>query len=368
MKRPSPFVYWAQNDSTIFLRVDLRNVRQHNVAIIEEGIEVSATGLGGQGKETNYHFTIEFFLPVNPDESVYEVRETDIRINIRKKDQDWWPRLLYEQKKLPWLKIDFDRWQGDDESEEEEEGLNQDVSSQDCLRNKYPDVFKQLQKDELGYITESKRKIYLFCYNLFMFCGFLYVSAVLNLRYMKLGEDFIPEAYATVGKIMIMLHLFMFLEVLHPMFGYTKGSVLEAFLQVFGRNFVILALIESEERIQEKPVVFYLFFIYSIIELVRYPYYMLRVYDIDVGLITWLRYTAWIPLYPAGFVCEGVIMLRNIPYFEETEKFFPGPAQPIQSCISFSYLAQALPSVPLFPNAVHNDEPHVPAALQEAQS
>ena len=25
--------------------------------------------------------------------------------------------------------------------------------------------------------------------------------------------------------------------------------------------------------------------------------------------------------YPAGFVCEGVIMLRNIPYFEETMTF-----------------------------------------------
>ena len=34
-----------------------------------------------------------------------------------------------------------------------------------------------------------------------------------------------------------------------------------------------------------------------------------------------LRYTAWIPLYPAGFVCEGVIILRNIPYFEETGLF-----------------------------------------------
>lgn len=29
----------------------------------------------------------------------------------------------------------------------------------------------------------------------------------------------------------------------------------------------------------------------------------------------------WIPLYPAGFVCEGVIFLRNIPYFEETKTF-----------------------------------------------
>ena len=37
--------------------------------------------------------------------------------------------------------------------------------------------------------------------------------------------------------------------------------------------------------------------------------------------ISTFRYTLWIPLYPLGFICEGVIALRDIPYFEETEKF-----------------------------------------------
>lgn len=40
-----------------------------------------------------------------------------------------------------------------------------------------------------------------------------------------------------------------------------------------------------------------------------------------VGLLTWLRYTIWMPLYPAGVICEGTIILRNIPYFEETQRF-----------------------------------------------
>ena len=53
---------------------------------------------------------IEFFLPVDVDESSYEVRDREIRIAVKKKEADWWPRLLYEQQKLPWLKIDFDRW------------------------------------------------------------------------------------------------------------------------------------------------------------------------------------------------------------------------------------------------------------------
>ena len=38
-----------------------------------------------------------------------------------------------------------------------------------------------------------------------------------------------------------------------------------------------------------------------------------------------VRYTLWIPLYPLGFICEGVIALRNIPYFEETDRFVNKP-------------------------------------------
>ena len=57
-----------------------------------------------------------------------------------------------------------------------------DLTSADFLRTKYPEVYKRLQKDELGFISESKKKMYLFCYNLFMFCGFLLVAAVLGLK------------------------------------------------------------------------------------------------------------------------------------------------------------------------------------------
>ena len=41
----------------------------------------------------------------------------------------------------------------------------------------------------------------------------------------------------------------------------------------------------------------------------------------NYGNLRVCRYTIWVPLYPIGFICEGVIALRNIPYFEETEQF-----------------------------------------------
>jgi len=58
-----------------------------------------------------------------------------------------------------------------------------------------------------------------------MFVGFLYVISAICLRYASQGEAFIPDTYATVGNAMKMLHLFMFLEVLHPFFGYTKVRI-----------------------------------------------------------------------------------------------------------------------------------------------
>ena len=82
----------------------------------------------------------------------------------------------------------------------------------------------------------------------------------------------------------------MFLEVLHPLFGYTKGSAIKNLAIVGARNFVIFVLIESEERMHEKPVVFYLMVVYSALEIVRYPYYLLRVYDVEVNNVLTITY------------------------------------------------------------------------------
>lgn len=44
----------------------------------------------------------------------------------------------------------------------------------------------------------------------------------------------------------------------------------------------------------------------------RYPYYILQVYKFDIDFLTWLRYSIWIPLYPLGILCEGIVILRYV--------------------------------------------------------
>lgn len=187
---------------------------------------------------------------------------------------------------------------------------------------------------------ENFKKVYLTFYNLFMFIGFLYIICVLIIRYAKDDVKFIQETYKTVGPIMGFLTLLQFLEVMHPIFGYVKGGALMPFMQIFGRALILFVMLEHEPRIQVMPVVFYLFVVWSAIEVIRYiylsiklfflnyllifyryPFYISHLYKKNIGLLTWLRYTAWIPLYPLGFLCESVIVFRNLIFIEQSGKW-----------------------------------------------
>lgn len=185
----------------------------------------------------------------------------------------------------------------------------------------YPGVHDNLQKEEYGYRKEQGKTVYLVLYNLFQFVGFLYILTVIGIRYYRDGTESIPGTYASVGNAFKFWQLLMYLEAMHPIFRYTKGSAVVPFFQVTARCFVLFLMIDVEGRMQTKPVVFYLFIVWSLIEVFRYPYYISTLLKCPVHILTWLRYSLWIPLIPMGVFCESVVILRNIPYFEETKRF-----------------------------------------------
>ncbi|CAG4934822.1 unnamed protein product [Colias eurytheme] len=323
---PSPFVYWAQTPKQVSLKIDLRNAEDPDVEVIDNKIRLAAQGVGAHGI-CKYEFSLDLYSPIKPDKdgeqnTTVKVYENRIEVLLQKEEQGWWPRLTAQPQKPAWLKINFDLWKTEDDLEEPSEEETRDVMKD------YPGMYDQVHKEELGYrkemtpaITEDYKKVYLIIYNLFQFIGFTYVLSVMGVRYAKLEYDSVPDTYEHVGSAMKFLQLMMFLEVMHPLFGYTKGSPLVAFLQIGGRAFVLFAMIESEPRMQTKPVVFYLFAMWSLIEVVRYPFYIAQLYNKNFYFLTWLRYSMWIPLYPLGILCEAIVILRNLPYFEETGRF-----------------------------------------------
>jgi len=305
----SPFVYWAQTDKEISLKIDLRNVEEPELDVQDHTVSFSGVGSGARGRHP-YSFQLHLLYAVNPDETVEKVTGRHIEVKLAKQDVKFWERLLYEKAKPSWLKIDFDKWTHSEDLSEETRSITED----------YPGLYDAMRAQETGGLRrrDSLQKVYLLAYNLFVFVGFLYITAVLCLRYVSMGEDSLEGSYSAVGWMVKAVFLTQFLEILHPLVGFTKGGVVEATMQITGRAIIFFCLIEGEPRMQPKPVVFWLLLVWSLVEVFRYPYYLLRLCDADIPLVTWLRYSVWLPLYPLGFMLEGVVILRSIPYSEET--------------------------------------------------
>lgn len=307
----TPFVYWAQTENQITLKVDLTSVKDHDLHLEENKLRFSAHGQGARGSN-DYGFNLDFHSPINSEESSYKIIDWQIDFTLRKKSAAWWPRLTSQPQKPPWLKIDFDKWKSEDPDDEDEKR---------DIRQDYPDMYDKLHKQEFGYRKEDYKKVYLIIYNLCQFVGFFYILAVIGIRYSRDGPDSMKDTYDAVGGPMKFIQLLQFLEVMHPLFGYIKGSALVPFMQVGGRAFILFLMVEAEPRMQSKPVIFYMFLVWSSVEVIRYPYYISQLLNVEIPALTWLRYTIWMPLYPLGFLCEGITILRNIPYFEETDRF-----------------------------------------------
>ncbi|XP_046679570.1 very-long-chain (3R)-3-hydroxyacyl-CoA dehydratase-like [Homalodisca vitripennis] len=320
----SPFIYWAQDESNVFIKIDLKDIKEgKDVKLTDDSVHMDAFGVGAHGA-AKYAVRLKLFDTIQKieDDDVRHLKVTDrgVQLTLRKQDCQWWPRLLHSTQKPPWLKIDFERWKSEDDDEDLSDNTYKNGTAKDVLGD-YPDLFEKLKKDEFGYKKEEMKKVYLILYNLSQLVFFTYILVVMAIRYAKDGPDSMEGTYKAVGNVLKFCQLIQFLEVMHPMFGYTKGSIFVPFVQVTGRAIVLFVMIDAEPRMQEKPVIFYLFLIWSVVEVVRYPYYIVQLYKFKVDFLTWLRYSIWIPLYPLGILCEGIIILRNIPYFEETQRF-----------------------------------------------
>ncbi|XP_018323230.1 very-long-chain (3R)-3-hydroxyacyl-CoA dehydratase [Agrilus planipennis] len=326
----SPFVYWAQSQDTVFVKVDLKNAINAHVNLEKRKLAFQAKGVGARG-ENDYTFSLDFYSNVDVKDSKYKVQDSNVTFHISKEAKDWWPRLISQPQKPAWLKIDFDKWQ----TEEDPDDVDETYEKLRDIREDYGNLYNRLQKEELGYSREDVRKVYLGFYNLFMFVSFLYILVVLGIMYVKNGYRSFDSAYEILGYVVIFLTSIQFLEILHCLLGYTSGSVFTTFIQVAGRMTVVNLVLGSEHELQMNPEVYFLFLFWSLIEVIRYPYYITQIYKKEIKLLTWLRYTVWIPLYPLGFLMELIIIYKSIPYFERSKQYSVSLPNDINFSFSF---------------------------------
>lgn len=132
---------WAQRKNLVSLTINVEDCKEPVITL--EPTKVYFKGTGGPDKKT-FEVTIDLFGEIDTavslivcsclhrhwltqfyslQESKYFVRERSIEFFLRKKEEGpYWPSIFKDKKKVHWLKIDFNRWRDEDDSEPEENG------------------------------------------------------------------------------------------------------------------------------------------------------------------------------------------------------------------------------------------------------
>nr|CAQ13580.1 novel protein (zgc:63632) [Danio rerio] len=339
MSALTPHVYWAQRHGEIYLRVEISDAQDLSIGVEENILQFRGQGHGAKG-ENEYEFSLEFLKPVKP-EVKHKSTQRQVNITVRKQEEVWWNRLTKQEKKPLFLAPDFDRWLDESDAEmelrEKEEKINK-VSFESRVRK---DPFLGLKKG------------FLFMYNLVQFLGYSWIFVNMTVRLFILGQDSFYDTFHTIADVMYFCQMLAIMEVINPAVGLVKTGVMPAFIQVMGRNFILFVIFGSLEDMQNKPVVFFVFYLWSTIEIFRYPFYMLACIDTEWKLLTWLRYTIWMPLYPLGVLAEAVAVIQSIPIFDETKLLSIPLPKATGLSLSFSYILQ-LYLVVMFLGKIHN--------------
>lgn len=319
-----PTVLWMQRKDLICLRVVVHALEKPDFEVHESFIKFKVRGDGVSGEAT-YGFELVFYDSINTKNCRVKLSDTEIELRLLKKESIAWPRLQSAHERPHWLRIDFDRWVDLEEGGSEGEGgegeengeLDDEKRSKiSKMRGELEDILKEEMKQtrKIMNVLDKVRKAYLMAYNGIQWCSFFLIVTALLKCLMK--TDGISTAYELTSTMLQFAHALMLLEILHAAFGLVRGGIVPTFLQVFGRSVILFGVVGATEEIQEHPVVFVLFLVWSLIEIVRYPFYLLSIIGLEWNALTWLRYTSWIPLYPIGFTCEATVIWLSIPYFE----------------------------------------------------
>ncbi|EDV27190.1 expressed hypothetical protein [Trichoplax adhaerens] len=113
----TPPVLWAQRQDVLFLTIALTDIREPKIDLDTNKLSIECKA-GTNG--ATYRLECEFYNEIEPKESKQNLTSRQLVLNIKKKESGpYWPRVLKQAQKPGWLKVDFNRWRDEDESEEE---------------------------------------------------------------------------------------------------------------------------------------------------------------------------------------------------------------------------------------------------------
>ncbi|VDN02723.1 unnamed protein product [Thelazia callipaeda] len=118
-----PLIQWAQSDKLLFLTVEIDDVQELQIG--DKSLHVKGTH---SGSKAVYEASVDLYAGV---EKEYRKINNDrhLELVINKEVAHWWPRLAKSSAKLPWVKIDFNKWKDEDEEDDDVNGGDLDFQN-----------------------------------------------------------------------------------------------------------------------------------------------------------------------------------------------------------------------------------------------
>ena len=248
--------------------------------------------------------------------------ENYIEFRIPKSESEEWPRITLRPQKLHWLSTDWSRTTFED-SEPETETKEAEVNNAQL-----DSLMKELYSGKESEIEEMKdtleistTKTYLICFNSLLWCLFTYIFIVTLRMLLVYQSEATTHLYPNIITTLMVAEGIQMLEVIHVVLRWSKGDPVSTVLQNMGRWIILFIVVIPHETAHDLPAFTMVCLTWSAIEVVRYPYYILQLINRQVHFMTWLRYTAWIPLYPTGIFSEIMTILPTLPEIKQKGKF-----------------------------------------------
>ncbi|OTF80754.1 prostaglandin E synthase 3-like protein, partial [Euroglyphus maynei] len=116
--KPAP-LKWAQRKDLVYLNFEVQDAVNPEVVVEKDKVIYRAET---KDKE-KYETILNLYGEIKPDDSKWINRDRGAEFVLIKNDTgSYWKRLLKEDKKYHWLKVDFNRWKDEDESDDEAGG------------------------------------------------------------------------------------------------------------------------------------------------------------------------------------------------------------------------------------------------------
>ncbi|KAI4368820.1 hypothetical protein MLD38_017335 [Melastoma candidum] len=173
--------------------------------------------------------------------------------------------------------------------------------------------------------------LYIVAYNSLQSFGWSLCLIRISISFLSTGS--VSGAYASAGQLVCLLQVVAFLEVVHGALGIVPSGVSFPLMQWGGRSHFLLAIVRQIPEVQELPSVFITFVAWCCSDVIRYAQYTLNRLKICPPWVTYIRYTAFIVLYPLGIAPgEMWLMFQALPHIKETNLY-----EDLFSGLPFSY-------------------------------